>query len=97
MKRREFLTTAGTAALGLTLDSMDATAQPVSTAASPVQPTANTENASPTYVVLGVPLRAGSLYPGNENDAQAYRDADGFKGAERTDRIRHAVAARFPS
>jgi len=76
MKRREFLTTAGTAALGLTLDSMDATAQPVSTAASPVQPTANTENASPTYVVLGVPLRAGSLYPGNENDAQAYRDAD---------------------
>jgi len=27
-----------------------------------------------TYHVLGVPLRAGSLYPGNENDAQAYRD-----------------------
>jgi len=30
--------------------------------------------ASPTYKVLGVPLRTGSLYPGNENDAQAYRD-----------------------
>jgi arginase len=29
----------------------------------------------PTYHVLGVPLRTGSLYPGNENDAQAYRDA----------------------
>jgi arginase len=28
-----------------------------------------------TYRVLGVPLRSGSLYPGNENDAQAYRDA----------------------
>jgi arginase len=28
----------------------------------------------PTYHVLGVPLRAGSLYPGNENDAQAYRE-----------------------
>ena len=28
---------------------------------------------------------------------QIYREADGFKGAERTDRIRHAVAARFPS
>jgi len=28
-----------------------------------------------TYHVLGVPLRSGSLYPGNENDAQAYRDA----------------------
>jgi len=27
-----------------------------------------------TYHILGVPLRSGSLYPGNENDAQAYRD-----------------------
>jgi arginase len=29
----------------------------------------------PIYHLLGVPLRAGSLYPGSENDAQAYRDA----------------------
>ena len=28
-----------------------------------------------SYHVLGVPLRTGSLYPGSENDAQAYRDA----------------------
>jgi arginase len=28
-----------------------------------------------TYHVLGVPLRTGLLYPGSENDAQAYRDA----------------------
>ena len=28
-----------------------------------------------TYHVLGVPLRSGSLYPGSENDARAYRDA----------------------
>ena len=28
-----------------------------------------------TYHVLGVPLRTGSLYPGSENDAQPYRDA----------------------
>jgi arginase len=28
-----------------------------------------------TYHILGVPYRSGSLYPGNENDAQAYRDA----------------------
>jgi arginase len=28
-----------------------------------------------TYHVLGIPLRTGSLYPGSENDAQAYRDA----------------------
>jgi arginase len=27
-----------------------------------------------TYHILGVPLRSGSLYPGSENDAQAYRD-----------------------
>jgi arginase len=76
MKRREFLTTAGAAALGLKLDSMYAAAQPVSTAASPVQPPTNPQRATPTYLILGVPLRAGSLYPGNENDAQAYRDAD---------------------
>jgi arginase len=31
--------------------------------------------ASSTYHVFGVPLRSGSLVPGNENDAQAYRDA----------------------
>jgi arginase len=29
-----------------------------------------------TYHILGVPLRAGSMYPGSENDAQAYRDAE---------------------
>jgi len=29
----------------------------------------------PTYHVLGVPLRTGSLFPGSENDAQAYREA----------------------
>ena len=28
-----------------------------------------------TYHVLGVPLRTGSLHPGSENDATAYRDA----------------------
>ena len=76
MRRREFLTTAGAAAVGLTLDSIDAAPQPGSTTASSVQPPQNAERSSPTYVVLGVPLRAGSLYPGNENDAQAYRDAD---------------------
>ena len=27
-----------------------------------------------TYHILGVPLRTGSLYPGSEDDAQAYRD-----------------------
>jgi arginase family enzyme len=31
-----------------------------------------------TYHVLGVPLRTGSLYPGSENDAQAYREAQLF-------------------
>lgn len=34
----------------------------------------HSDQAEPTYHVLGVPLRTGSLYPGSENDAQAYRD-----------------------
>jgi arginase len=38
--------------------------------------TAHADHPTRTYHVLGVPLRTGSLYPGNENDAQAYRDAD---------------------
>jgi arginase len=29
----------------------------------------------PTYHIMGVPLRSGSLTPGNEDDARAYRDA----------------------
>jgi arginase len=32
------------------------------------------ESTDRTYHILGVPLRTGSLYPGSENDAQAYRD-----------------------
>jgi arginase len=35
----------------------------------------STSNSGPVYVLLGVPLRTGSLYPGSENDAQAYREA----------------------
>jgi arginase len=27
------------------------------------------------YHILGVPFRSGSLYPGSENDAEAYRGA----------------------
>lgn len=30
------------------------------------------------YHIFGVPFRSGSLYPGSENDAQAYRDVDLF-------------------
>src|SRR5579862_1986904 len=37
-----------------------------------------TEISDRTYRILGVPLRSGSLYPGNENDARAYRDAHLF-------------------
>ena len=39
-------------------------------------------NHEPTYHLLGVPLRTGSLYPGSENDAQAYRDAHLLRGLE---------------
>ena len=29
-----------------------------------------------SYRIFGVPFRTGSLYPGSENDAQPYRDAE---------------------
>jgi arginase len=35
----------------------------------------HSHHSAPTYHVSGIPLRTGSLYPGSENDAQAYRDA----------------------
>jgi arginase len=34
------------------------------------------DHAARTYRILGVPLRTGSLYPGSEDDARAYRDAE---------------------
>ena len=33
-----------------------------------------TTTSTETFHILGVPLRAGSFYPGTENDAQAFRD-----------------------
>ena len=36
--------------------------------------TGHPDQSGPTYHVLGVPLRTGSLYPGSEDDARAYRD-----------------------
>jgi arginase len=39
-----------------------------------------------SYHILGVPLRTGSLYPGSENDAQAYRDAGLVERLERAGR-----------
>jgi arginase len=53
--------------LGLTVDGADLLAQG--------QPNLAAGQSTPTYLVLGVPFRTGSLYPGNENDARAYRDA----------------------
>jgi arginase family enzyme len=73
MKRRDFLTSACTAALGLSLDGITLDRTP---AVAQSVPPATFDHTPPAYVVLGVPLRAGSLYPGTENDAQAYRDAD---------------------
>jgi arginase len=67
VKRRAFLEAAGTLAIGFTLDPSD-----LSSAATT---SSSTSKSGPVYVVLGVPLRTGSLYPGNENDAKAYREA----------------------
>jgi arginase len=63
MERRQFLTN-GAASLGTLLFTGR-------TCADQTVP----KNAGPTYRLFGVPLRSGSLIPGNENDAQAYRDA----------------------
>ncbi len=64
MKRRQFLMSAAAAAVANGL------------ARGQVRAQASTIDVnSRTYHVLGVPFRAGSLLPGNENDAQAYRDA----------------------
>jgi arginase len=75
VQRRAFLEAAGTLAMGLTFDPSDGIAQK-HRALTPLATTYPSKRKSgPIYVVLGVPLRTGSLYPGNENDAQAYREA----------------------
>jgi arginase len=61
MERRDFLI-GSAAVVGSTLLACNSAAQGVGMA-------------DRTYRILGVPLRSGSLYPGNENDARAYRDA----------------------
>ncbi len=63
MQRREFLRNS-VAALGT----------PLLTGMAHSGETSLPSTASSTYHVFGVPLRSGSLVPGNENDAQAYRD-----------------------
>ena len=61
--------------LGLTVDGADVLAHGQPRLASETVTGASMGEATPVYVVLGVPFRTGSLYPGNENDAQAYREA----------------------
>jgi arginase len=61
--------------LGLTVDGADVLAQGQPTLASETVTGASMGKSTPIYVVFGVPFRTGSLYPGNENDAQAYREA----------------------
>lgn len=63
MKRREFLLNS-VAAFGTQLLNGTAHAGEAS----------RFSTANNSYHVFGVPLRSGSLVPGNENDAQAYRD-----------------------
>jgi arginase len=75
VQRRAFLEAAGTLAMGLTLDPSDSIAQKHRALSSAATTSPSTSKSGPVYVVLGVPLRTGSLYPGNENDAQAYREA----------------------
>jgi arginase len=76
LSRREILAGTAAAALGL------ASARPAvaSGLASALELSSNgiapqAAPQAPTYHILGVPFRSGSLYPGSENDAAAYRDA----------------------
>jgi arginase family enzyme len=71
MRRRQFL---------------KSTAAAVGTRLFPYQARSHAQTTSDvtarTYRLLGVPLRAGSLLPGNENDAQAYREVQLLKRLE---------------
>ena len=71
MKRRHFLKSTA-AAIGTQLFAGQVRSQGQSTP----------EWSARTYRLLGVPLRAGSLLPGNENDAQAYREVQLVKRLE---------------
>jgi arginase len=75
VQRRAFLEAAGTLTMGLTLDLSDGIAQKHRALSSQAATSFSKTKSGPVYVVLGVPLRTGSLYPGHENDAQAYREA----------------------
>jgi arginase len=80
MRRRDFLERSTKAALGLAIARATSAAPfslTPSAQSSPVAwstASALSDPSARTYHVLCVPLRSGSLYPGNENDAQAYRD-----------------------
>jgi len=77
MERREFLF--GTAAaVGMQVFAGKVSAEVLGAAGAGVAAASGPSyepGHGPKYRILGVPLRAGSLLPGNENDAQAYREA----------------------
>jgi arginase len=72
MNRRNFIIGAGIGLGAVWPGSKMLTASATVAPGVMAQPSSSTER---TFHVLGVPLRTGSLYPGNENDAQPYRDA----------------------
>lgn len=75
MRRRNFLRTTAGAALGLALPVRNHSVARIEPTDGKSAAVKRVDTSERTYHVLGVPLRSGSLYPGNENDAQAYRDA----------------------
>jgi arginase len=62
--------------LGLTAECADVLADGQGHSTSGTVADTGVAGSPPLYVILGVPFRTGSLYPGNENDAQAYREAN---------------------
>jgi arginase len=74
MDRRNFLKGAGLS-VGLALTTSNRMSLDAAMRGENSTPTAQGAPGARTFHVLGVPLRSGSLYPGDENDARAYRDA----------------------
>jgi arginase len=68
LERRQFLIQTAAAAVGSQLSRGEPLAGETPNPSAPFP-------AERAYYILGVPLRTGSLTPGSENDAQAYRNA----------------------
>jgi arginase len=77
LSRREILAGTAAAALGLVVARPTGAREMAGALVAAGERGVNSQavTQAPTYHILGVPFRSGSLYPGSENDAAAYREA----------------------